>query len=109
VLDEVIDAPENVGISADPGHGTEREDPFVEAFASKLEGNNMATEKNSSNQPDDQEEISAEVTATNEGMPAGEIDEEPKDAEEVQAPEAFDAEKQRKERSGESKGAAAGE
>jgi segregation and condensation protein B len=109
VLDEVIDAPENVGISAGSENAADRQDPFVEAFASKLEGSNMAAEKNSSNQQEDQQEISAEVTATNEGMPAGEIDEEPKDAEEVQAPKAFDSEKQRKGASGESKGAAAGE
>lgn len=109
VLDEVIDAPENVAVSASTEGGAVREDPFVEAFASKLEGNRMTTDKISSNQPDDEEEIAAEVTATNEGMPAGEIDEEPKDSEAVQAPEAFDVEKRRKERSGESKGAAAGE
>ncbi len=109
VLDEVLDSPENVAVSAAAGEAAERPDPFVEAFASKLEGNNMATDKLASNQPDDEEEVAAEVTATNEGMPAGEIDEEPKDAEAVQAPEDFDAEERRKERSGESKGAAAGE
>ena len=109
VLDEVIDAPENVAVSASAEGGAVREDPFVEAFASKLEGNSMTADKISSNQPDDEEAIAAEVTATNEGMPAGEIDEEPKDSEAVQTPEAFDAEKRRKERSGESKGAAAGE
>lgn len=109
VLDEVIDAPENVAISAASGDGADRQDPFVEAFASKSEGKNMAANKIPAAQPADEEEIAAEVTATNEGMPAGEIDEEPKDAEVVQSPEAFDADKRRKDRSGESKGAAAGE
>lgn len=107
VLDEVIDAPENVAVSSGV-EGAGHQDPFVEAFASKLEGRDMATEKIPANQPDE-EAIAAEVTATNEGMPAGETDEEPKDAKGVQTPEAFDAEKRRKARGGESKGAAAGE
>jgi segregation and condensation protein B len=128
-LDEVLDSPENAVIPAEPasdGANHDREDPldpFVEAFASKLEGGDMATEKIPGNQPghqsDENEEVAAEVNATGEGMPAGEIDEAPKDPEEVQSPEAFDKEKQSKtavstgkttnKPSGESKGAAAGE
>ena len=129
VRDEVLDAPENSATPAQseaaPADGS-RKDPFVEAFASKLEGVHMSANKIPSNQPPHQQEehnqqeqeIAAEVTATNEGMPAGEIDEEPKDADEVQSPETFDAET-RHENSApssksarpapESKGAAAGE
>src|SRR6202040_332371 len=79
-LDEVLDSPENTIIPAEPesdGAHHDREDPqdhFVEAFASKSEGGNMATEKIPINESDDNEELAAEVTATNEGMPAGEID-----------------------------------
>jgi segregation and condensation protein B len=109
VHDEVLDAPENVAAGSASESALEREDPFVEAFASKLHGGNMASEKHSDGEREQDEEVAAEVTATNEGMPAGEIDEQPKDSEAVQTPEAFDDEKRRKERSGESKGAAAGE
>jgi segregation and condensation protein B len=123
-LDEVLDSPENAGIRTEPasdGAHHDREDPqdhFVEAFASKSEGGNMATEKIPINQSDDNEELAAEVTATNEGMPAGEIDEEPRDPESIQSPKAVDAENPRKnlaptekatDKSGESMGAAAGE
>jgi segregation and condensation protein B len=123
-LDEVLDSPENAGIRSEPasaGTYQDREDPqdpFVEAFASKLQGGNMATKNIPANQPDENEEIAAEVQATNEGMPAGEIDEAPQDPEAVQSPEAFDAENRRNNlaptgkttnKSGESKGAAAGE
>jgi segregation and condensation protein B len=123
-LDEVLDSPENAGIRTEPasdGAHHDREDPqdhFVEAFASKSEGGNMATEKIPINESDDNEELAAEVTATNEGMPAGEIDEEPRDPESIQSPKAFDAENPRKnlaptekatDKSGESMGAAAGE
>ena len=79
----------------------------------------MAADKIPVNQSDDNEEIAAEVKATDEGMPAGEIDEAPQDPEVVQSPESFDAENQRKttgstgkttnKPSGESKGVAAGE
>jgi segregation and condensation protein B len=109
VHDEVLDAPENVAAGSASKSALEREDPFVEAFASKLHGGNMASEKHSDGEREQDEEAAAEVTATNEGMPAGEIDEEPKDSEAVQTPEAFDDGKRRKERSGESKGAADGE
>jgi len=109
VLDEVIDAPENVAVPTGVEGAANRQDPFVEAFASKLEGKNMAANKIPADQPDDEEEVAAEVTATNEGMPAGEIDEEPRDSKAVQSPESFDDEKRRKGRSGESHGAAAGE
>jgi len=123
-LDEVLDSPENAGIRSEPasdGAHHDREDPldpFVEAFASNLQGGNMATEKIPANQSDDNEEIAAEVNATGEGMPAGEIDEEPIDPEVVQSPTTFDPENRRKnlaptgkstDKSGESKGAAAGE
>jgi segregation and condensation protein B len=124
-LDEVLDAPENAGTVSEPasdGANHDRQaplDPFVEAFASKLQGGNMATDKIPVNQSDDNEEIAAEVKATDEGMPAGEIDEAPQDPEVVQSPESFDAENQRKttgptgkttnKPSGESKGVAAGE
>jgi segregation and condensation protein B len=124
-LDEVLDAPENAGTSPEDASGSGdhlRPDPFVEAFASKLQGDHMPTE-NAENAPrfqPDNEELAAEVTATNEGMPAGKLDEEPKDPEAVQQPEAFDADEQREHPSaseeesannppGESKGAAAGE
>ena len=78
----------------------------------------MATEKIPADHPED-EEVSAEIDATNEGMPAGETDEAPEDPRVIQSPEAFDAAKRRKnpavpantpgDKSGESKGAAAGE
>jgi len=126
-LDEVLDSPENTGIPSESeptsdGAHHDREDPldpFVEAFASKLQGGHMATKNIPSNQSDENEEIAAEVNATGEGMPAGEIDEAPRDPEAVQSPNAFDEENQRKnlaptaestdKPSGESKGAAAGE
>jgi segregation and condensation protein B len=117
-LDEVLDSPENAGIRTEPASDGAHHDPFVEAFASKSEGGNMATEKIPINQSDDNEELAAEVTATNEGMPAGEIDEEPRDSESIQSPKAVDAENPRKnlaptekatDKSGESVGAAAGE
>ena len=77
----------------------------------------MATEKIPINQSDDNEELAAEVTATNEGMPAGELDETPKDPKAVQHPESLDtgahgktpAGKSGNKSSEESKGAAAGE
>jgi len=124
-LDEVLDSPENAVIPAEPasdGAQHDREDPldpFVEAFASKLKGGHMATNNIPGNQSDENEEIAAEVNATGEGMPAGEIDEAPRDPEVVQSPNAFDEENRRKnlaptgkstdKPSGESKGAAAGE
>jgi len=123
-LDEVLDSPESAGIRSEPAsdraqHDREDpQDPFVEAFASKLQGGNMGTENIPANQPDENEEIAAEVQATNEGMPAGEIDEAPQDPEAVQSPNAFDPENRRNNlaptgkttnKSGESKGAAAGE
>jgi hypothetical protein len=79
----------------------------------------MAAKNIPANQSNESEEIAAEVNATGEGMPAGEIDEAPQDPELVQSPGSFDAENRRKnlaqtEKSadkpeGESKGAAAGE
>ncbi|HSY32500.1 MAG TPA: SMC-Scp complex subunit ScpB [Verrucomicrobiae bacterium] len=124
-LDEVLDSPENAGIQSEPasdGAHHDREDPrdpFVEAFASKLKGGHMATNNISGNQSDENDELAAEVNATGEGMPAGEIDEAPRDPEVVQSPNAFDEENNRKnltptgkstdKPSGESKGAAAGE
>src|ERR1700688_2357206 len=125
-LDEVLDSPENTVIQAEPasdGANHDREDPvdpFVEAFASKLQGGgHMATKNITRNQSDESEETAAEVNATSEGMPAGEIDEAPRDPEVVQSPNAFDEENRRKNLastgkstdnpSGESKGAAAGE
>jgi hypothetical protein len=124
-LDEVLDSPENTVIPAEPesdGANHDREDPldpFVEAFASKLQGGHMATKNIPGNQSDENEEIAAEVNATGEGMPAGEIDEAPRDPEVVQSPNAFDGEDRRKnlaptgkstdKPSGESKGVAAGE
>jgi segregation and condensation protein B len=121
-LDEVLDSPENTGIQPEPasdGAHHDREDPFVEAFASKLQGGNMAAKNIPGSQPDENEEIAAEVNATSEGMPAGEIDEAPRDPEVVQSPNAFDEEDRRKNLAstgkstdkpgGESKGAAAGE
>jgi segregation and condensation protein B len=121
-LDEVLDSPENAGMGVEPasdGANHDRQDPFVQAFASKLQGGNMAAKNIPGNQSDENEEIFAEVKATDEGMPAGEIDEAPRDPEAVQSPNAFDAENRRKnlaptgkspdKPSGESKGAAAGE
>jgi len=126
-LDEVLDSPKNTGIPsesepASDGANHDREDPldpFVEAFASKLKGGHMATKNIPRDQSDENEEIAAEVNATGEGMPAGEIDEAPRDPEVVQSPNAFDEENHRKnlastgksidKPSGESKGAAAGE
>jgi segregation and condensation protein B len=123
VHDEVLDAPENAGTSSlemasaiAPAEACP--DPFTDAFASKLHEGNMSTNKIPTGQPED-EEVSAEIDATNEGMPAGETDEAPEDPRVVQSPEAFDAAKRRKnpaapantpgDKSGESKGAAAGE
>jgi segregation and condensation protein B len=124
-LDEVLDSPENtatVSESASDGAHYDHQDPadpFVEAFASKLQGGNMATDKSPRNEPIDDDELAAEVKATDEGMPAGEIDEAPKDPEAVQSPNAFDTEdhlktvtpagKSADKPSGESKGVAAGE
>jgi segregation and condensation protein B len=124
-LDEVLDSPENAGVRSEPasdGAHHDREDPldpFVEAFASKLEGGKMATERIPADQSDENEELAAEVQATNEGMPAGEIDEAPRDPEGVLSSESFGAENRRKnlaptgkstdKSSEESKGAAAGE
>jgi segregation and condensation protein B len=124
-LDEVLDSPENAVITAEPesdgAHHDHQDplDPFVEAFASKLEGGNMAAKNIPGNQSDENEEIAAEVNATGEGMPAGEIDEAPQDPELIQSPGSFDAENRRKnlaptgksteKPSGESKGVAAGE
>lgn len=123
VHDEVLDAPENAGTSlSDDAAGNksvqERPDPFTDAFASKLQEGTMSAERVPADQPED-EEISAEIDATNEGMPAGETDEAPEDPRVVQSPEAFDAAKRRHgpaapagrttDKSGESKGAAAGE
>jgi segregation and condensation protein B len=124
-LDEVLDAPENAGTISEPvsdGAHHDREDPldpFVAAFASKLQGGNMATDKIPGNQPGDDDELAAEVKATDEGMPAGELDEVPRDPEVIHIPKAFDAENRSKnlastekstdKPSEESKGAAAGE
>jgi segregation and condensation protein B len=124
-LDEVLDSPENAGSPVEPdsdGAHHDRQDPldpFVEAFASNLEGGNMATKNIPGNHSDENEELAAEVKATDEGMPAGEIDEAPRDPQAVQSPAAFDEEDHRKnlaptrkrtdKPSGESKGAAAGE
>jgi segregation and condensation protein B len=124
-LDEVLDSPENTSIpveSASDGANHDREDPvdpFGDTFASNLEGGNMATKNIPANQSDENDELAAEVNATGEGMPAGEIDEAPRDPEAVQSPNAFDKENRRKnlaptgkstdKPSGESKGAAAGE
>jgi segregation and condensation protein B len=126
-LDEGLDSPENAGTGtvsepASDGAHHDREDPidpFGDTFASKLQGGNMSTEKNPAYQSDENEEIAAEVNATGEGMPAGEIDEAPRDPEAVQSPTAFDEENHRKnlaptgkstdKPSGESRGAAAGE
>jgi segregation and condensation protein B len=61
-------------------------------------GGHMAADTVQGNSPDPEEqdeEVLAEVTATNEGMPAGESDAAPKDPEAVQSPEAFDAEKEK--------------
>lgn len=119
VHDEVLDAPEN-SLSEDSGSTSAhaRPDPFADAFASKLQGSDMSADKISSGQPDENE-VTAEIDATNEGMPAGETDEAPEDPRVVQSPEAFDAAKRRKnpgaptakntDKSGESKGVAAGE
>jgi segregation and condensation protein B len=124
VHDEVLDAPENAGPSSMEADTTGAPanscpDPSADAFASKLQGSNMATDKTPANQPEDENEVGAEIDATNEGMPAGETDEAPEDPSVVQSPEAFDAAKRRKnpaapastpgDKSGESKGAAAGE
>jgi segregation and condensation protein B len=124
-LDEVLDSPENIGTGVEPasdGANHDREDPldpFGNTFASNLEGGTMATKNIPANQSDENDELAAEVNATGEGMPAGEIDEAPRDPEAVQSPNAFDEEDRRKnlastekstdKPSGESKGAAAGE
>jgi segregation and condensation protein B len=85
--------------SPTPNVSESRPDPFVDAFASKLHGasTQMLTE-NANTQPGDEivaivedEKVPPEVAATNEGMPAGVTDAAPIDAEEVQHPEAFDA------------------
>ena len=123
-LDEVIDSPENTVIPSEPtadGANHDREDPidpFGDTFASKLQGGNMATKNIPANQSDENDELAAEVNATGEGMPAGEIDEAPQDPELVQSPHAFEEENQRKnltstgksaDKPTGSKGAAAGE
>jgi segregation and condensation protein B len=124
-LDEVLDSPENVGPASEPASdGANHDqkdplDPFGDTFASKLQGGNMATKNIPGDQSDETEEVAAEVNATGEGMPAGEMDEAPRDPEAVQSPNAFDEENRRKNLAptgkssdkpgGESKGAAAGE
>jgi segregation and condensation protein B len=125
VVDEVLDAPENTGAFSESAPGSDehaRQDPFAEAFTHKLQGGPMA-EENLFNRPDDEEvddEIAAEVTATNEGMPSGELDEAPQDPKNVQHPESLDtgthgktpatpAGKSGNKNTEESKGAAAGE
>jgi segregation and condensation protein B len=124
-LDEVLDSPENTGVRSEPVSNGARHDrvdpvdPFVEAFASKLQGGSMAAKNIPGSQSDENEEIAAEVNATGEGMPAGEIDEAPRDPEVAPSPNAFDEEDRRKnlastgkstdKPSGESKGVAAGE
>ena len=111
-VDPLVDFAEN------PRHdGNDRVDPFVSAFASKLQGDTMATEKILSHQSNQDEELAAEVNATGEGMPAGEVDEAPQDPEAVQSPKSFDAENRHDQATGkqaakpkaESKGVAAGE
>jgi hypothetical protein len=81
----------------------------------------MSEENLSSRQDDEEvdEETAAEVTATNEGMPSGELDEAPQDPKAVQHPESLDtghgkapktpAGKSGNKSNEESKGAAAGE
>jgi segregation and condensation protein B len=124
VVDEVLDAPENTGGTSESATAVEhaRQDPFAEAFTHKLEGAHMS-EENLSNPNDDEEvddEVAAEVTATNEGMPAGELDEVPQDPKAVQHPESLDtrtrgktpatpAGKSSNKSTEESRGAAAGE
>jgi segregation and condensation protein B len=134
--DEVLDAPENsalnfrshetAGRAQDPDTDAEahaeapRQDPFVDAFASKLhrESSSMASEDTPADPFHPREEVAAEVRATDEGMPAGETDAAPVDAEEVQHPEAFDARngnysgrsaEDSGDKNDEAKGAAAGE
>ena len=91
VVDEVLDAPENSGAfseSATDADEHARQDPFAEAFTHKLQGAPHG-EENLSNQNDDEEvddEVAAEVTATNEGMPAGELDEVPAGSQSCAAP-----------------------
>jgi segregation and condensation protein B len=93
-LDEVLDSPENAVIPAEPesdGAHHDREDPldpFVEAFASKLAGGNMAAENIPGNQSDQNEEMAAEENRRKNLAPTGKSTEKP---------------------SGESKGVAAGE
>jgi segregation and condensation protein B len=92
---------------------------FDSPITENSDGGHMATDnapRNSSDPEEQEEEISAEVTATNEGMPAGETDADPQDPEVVQSPESFDAEKEKtrptqpaKKKESESKHAAAGE
>ena len=52
--------------------------PSLKPSHPSLEGGNMATDKIPANQSDENDELAAEVKATDEGMPAGEIDEAPK-------------------------------
>ncbi len=133
-VDEVFDAPEirapenvagssqesaSAAAASDDTPDQLRADPFVQAFASKLQEGKMASDKIPANQPKKVQEVAAEVDATNEGMPAGETDEAPEDPRVIQSPEAFDAAKRGKssaapantprDKGGESKGAAAGE
>src|ERR1700681_1966841 len=86
-LDEVLDSPENVGSASEPASdGANHDqkdplDPFGDTFASKLQGGNMATKNIPGDRSDETEEVAAEVNATGEGMPAGEMDEAPRDPE----------------------------
>jgi hypothetical protein len=124
VVDEVLDAPENTGAFSESASAADehaRQDAFAEAFTHKLQGGPMS-EENLSSRPDDEEvdeETAAEVTATNEGMPSGELDEAPQDPKAVQHSESTDtghgkapkmpAGKSGNKNNEESKGAAAGE
>ncbi len=93
VQDEVLDAPENQAdlSAAIPNGSTNTPQPE----SAELPAAESATGELSDIEAIlvDDEEAPAEVRATGEGMPAGELDDtQPKDAEEVQHPEAYDAE-----------------
>jgi segregation and condensation protein B len=100
VHDEVLDAPENTAGTPIADIGLAESHQTESASAPQSESAELAAAESITGElPDieailfDDEEAPAEVRATGEGMPAGELDDtQPKDAEEVQHPEAFDAE-----------------
>lgn len=97
VVDEVLDIPEPSNAFSSGEASNNRAQNYLprkNQFAENSHGDHMATDKLPSSKPAS-EDLQEEVDATNEGMPAGETDADPKDPKAIQSPEAFDAEKEK--------------